>query len=67
MLAVTRAMRSSRCIEGCLWHLLRRQTCCRHLLTGGMFLLLQRDILFVGDITQSLYLWLQTTFLVVLK
>ena len=29
--------------EGCLWHLLPRQTCCRHLLTGGMFLLLQRN------------------------
>ena len=28
--------------EGCLWHLLPRQTCCRHLLTGGMFLLLHR-------------------------
>ena len=28
--------------EGCLWHLFPRQTCCRHLLTGGMFLLLQR-------------------------
>ena len=28
--------------EGCLWHLFPRQTCCRHLLTGGMFSLLQR-------------------------
>ena len=29
--------------ERCLWHLFPRQTCCRHLLTGGMFLLLQRN------------------------
>ena len=29
--------------EGCLWHLFPRQTCCWHLLTGGMILLIQRD------------------------
>ena len=28
--------------EGCLWHLFPVQTCCRHLLTGGMILLIQR-------------------------
>ena len=31
--------------EGCHWHLLPRQTCCRHLLTGGMILLIQRNAL----------------------
>ena len=30
--------------EGYHWHLFPRQTCCRHLLTDGMILLMQRDV-----------------------
>ena len=32
------------------WHLFPRQTCCQHLLTGGMILLIQRQFFTGGNL-----------------